>query len=120
MANTFCFAFADSGSKPAHPVPRQPPAYFKNFQMRIMVDSEMHTVRITSPQLLHQALPSTEDNANATSIRNIPKKRIIRFTSGTTQDQAVAQEKPMAASTPLARNAQSEERDDNDSEVASM
>ncbi|XP_030564634.1 uncharacterized protein LOC115765283 isoform X2 [Drosophila novamexicana] len=120
VANTFCFAFADSGSKPAHPVPRQPPAYFKNFQMRIMVDSEMHTVRITSPQLLHQALPSTEDNANATSIRNIPKKRIIRFTSGTTQDQAVAQEKPMAASTPLARNAQSEERDDNDSEVASI
>ncbi|EDW65618.1 serine-rich adhesin for platelets [Drosophila virilis] len=120
VANTFCFAFADSGSKPAHPVPRQPPAYFKNFQMRIMVDSEMHTVRITSPQLLHQALPSTEDNANATSIRNIPKKRIIRFTSGTSQDQAVAQAKPMAASTPLARNAQSEERDDNDSEVASI
>ncbi|XP_064555665.1 mucin-5AC [Drosophila montana] len=120
VANTFCFAFADSGSKPAQPVPRQPPAYFTNFQMRIMVDSEMHTVRITSPQLLHQAQPSTEDNANATCIRNIPKKRIIRFTSGTNQDQAVAQEKPMAASTPLARNAQSEERDDNDSEVASI
>lgn len=122
VINTFSFAYADSGSKAVHRVLRQPPAFFKNFQMRIMVDSELHNVRITSPLLLHQSLgASAEDNANPTGIRNIPKKRIIRFTSGgSSHALAATQDMPMASSTPLARNTQNEEHDENDIEVASI
>ncbi|KRG07588.1 uncharacterized protein LOC26528211 [Drosophila mojavensis] len=122
VANTYSFAYEDSGSKPTKPVLRQPPAFFKNFQMRIMVDNEMHSVRITSPQVLHQSLDATDDNASPTGIRNIPKKRIIHFTSvgGGIQELAAAQDMPMASSTPLATNTQIEEHDDNDMEVASI
>ncbi|XP_030246353.1 uncharacterized protein LOC108655353 [Drosophila navojoa] len=123
VTNTYSFAYEDNGSKPTKPVLRHPPAFFKNFQMRIMFDNEVHNVRITSPQLLHQSLDaSTEDNASPTSIRNIPKKRIIRFTSvgGGSQELAAAHDMPMASSTPMATNTLGDEHDDNDMEVASM
>jgi len=108
VENTYSFAYAESGCKPTQPMTSQTQSYFKNYQMRIMVDSgEMHSIRITSPQLLYQTAIGGEDNAgNAAAIRNIPKKR-----------------KPVASSTPLARNPKdevAEERDDNDLEVATM
>lgn len=118
VGNTFSFRYADNGSKPAKPVPRQPPSYFKNYQMRIMMDNEVHSVRITSPLLLHQT-PSS-----STNIRNIPKKRLIQFTTSSSGDEQLA--KPQAQSTPLAATGQSsvqnvsQERDDTDHEVASM
>ncbi|XP_043072154.1 mucin-5AC [Drosophila grimshawi] len=122
VGNTYNFTYANSGSKPAQSVPRQSPDYFNNFQMRIMVDSEIHNVRITHPQLLHQSLPSAEEEcASVTSIRNIPKKRIIQFNNGAKQDQPnVEKDKPMASSTPLTTRAQSVERDNNDLEVVAI
>ncbi|KAH8418907.1 hypothetical protein KR222_003806, partial [Zaprionus bogoriensis] len=81
VGNTFSFSYADNASTPAQAVPRQPASYFKNYQMRIMMDNEVHTVRITSPILLHQVTSSNEESAStASAIRNIPKKRIIHYT----------------------------------------
>lgn len=124
-ANTFRYSYADNGSKPAHPSHSRPPAgYTKNFQMHLMIDQTMHTMRITSPQLLHQSVSSSgEDSASAVSIRNIPKKRIIPITSTSgreEEEQKLA--KPQAASTPLAASSSGQrvEPDDNDQEVASM
>lgn len=118
VGNTFSFRYADNGSKPTKPVPRQPPGYFKNYQMRIIMDNEVHSVSITSPLLLHQT-PSSSSN-----IRNIPKKRLIQFSTTSSGEEQLAT--PQAASTPLAPTGQgsvqnvSQERDDTDHEVAAM
>lgn len=121
-ANTFRYSYADNGSKPAHPLPRPPAGYTNNFQMHLMIDQTMHTMRITNPQLLHQSLSSCgEDSTSAVSIRNIPKKRSIPSTSTSgREEQKLA--KPQAASTPLAASSSGQrvEPDDNDQEVASM
>lgn len=123
-ANTFRYSYADNGSKPAHPSHSRPPAgYTKNFQMHLMIDQTMHTMRITSPQLLHQSVSSSgEDSASAVSIRNIPKKRIIPITSTSGREEEQKLAKPQAASTPLAASSSGQrvEPDDNDQEVASM
>lgn len=116
-ANTFSYSYADHGSKPAQPVPRQPANYSQMYEMRVMIDKTVHTMRITSPQLLHQSLSSSSEDgaASAVSIRNIPKKRLIPIS-----EKQLA--KPQASSTPLAATSsgQGVEHDDNDHEVASM
>lgn len=122
VGNTFSFRYADNGSKPTKPVPRQPAGYFKNYQMRIMMDNEVHTVSITSPLLLHQT-PSL--SSSSSNIRNIPKKRLIQFSTtsssgGGGEEQQLATP-PQAASTPLGSVQHvSQERDDTDHEVAAM
>ncbi|XP_062140557.1 treacle protein [Drosophila sulfurigaster albostrigata] len=142
VENTFSFSYADNGSKPTEPVEPQPASYFESYQMRLMIDNEMHNVRMTSPQLIYQhSGKGGEDNgvnaaANAAAIRNIPKKRIVRYTSGggggageggatTNRDEAKdeKQVKPVATSTPLGNNSQAAEsgqRDENDLEVAKI